>query len=166
MTHRKLNNPKHSAYNVEVAKAYFKVLRMTKQIVAKLDSYEARCTLTQKQKDTYSNIRIHQFVSPLFYLSLEVGCYDKLYIHFGYEQFDVDHDLVGLSSKFVRTLYKYTSASKTELNIEDCVHANYIITTCSELYEAIESSAHHKHTFKAIPFKPKVVRRKVMLAVA
>ncbi|OOQ61347.1 hypothetical protein [Mucilaginibacter pedocola] len=159
-------HPAQLPYNKEVANAYHNVLNAAKRMIAALPAYEARCSLELDEKHSFSDLRIHQFVSPLLYLSLEVGFGDKYYIHFGYEQFDTDHELAGFSSVFLRTLYRLTSKQLTAVNIEDCIHTNNIITTCSELFEVIDDSNHKRHTFKEIRYKPKVSRRKLMKAVA
>ncbi|RFZ81157.1 hypothetical protein DYU05_20585 [Mucilaginibacter terrenus] len=165
MNQKKQPNQAQLPYNAEVTKAYHKVLKFAKQMISTLPAYEARCTLELNEKHAFSELKIHQFVSPMLYLSLEVGEQDSYYIHFGYEQFDSESRLADFSSKFVRAIYRLTSRQATTIDIEDCVHTNNLITTCSELYEVIEDSAYNKHVFKEIPYRPKNVKRKLMRAV-
>jgi hypothetical protein len=162
MKHKQQVTQTLSPYNAEVTKAYHKVLKYAKDMIATLPNYETRCSLELSAKHAFSTLKIHQFVSPMLYLSLEVGSQDKMYIHFGFEQFDTESNLAGFSSKFVRELYRLTSRSLTAVNIQ----TNNLITTCAELYEVIECSEYNTHVFKEISYRPKVVKRKVMRAVA
>jgi hypothetical protein len=157
--------PAIDAYNAAVTKAYFRVLDYAKDMIATLPAYEPRCSLELEESHNHSDVKTHQFVSPVFFLDLHWSLI-TLQIHFGYEQFDTDSELADFSSEFVRALYKFTSKAYTKVNIEDCVHCNNIITTCSDLFEAIDDSNYKRHTFKEIPFKEKLSKRKAMRAVA
>jgi hypothetical protein len=49
-----------------------------------------------------------------------------------------------LTSAFIRSIYRSTSVENTGINIEDCVHTDWVITNCAELYEYIaDRNKHH-----------------------
>jgi hypothetical protein len=152
-------------YNAAVTKAYFRVLTYAKEMIAQLPNYEARCSLELEEGHNTSEFKTHEFISPLLYLSLEWNRL-SLQIHFGYENFDTNSELADFSSEFVRALYKFTSRAYTKWNIEDCVHTNNLITTCSELFEVIDDGRNKRHIFKEIPYQEKNLKRKPMQAVA
>jgi hypothetical protein len=157
--------PAIDAYNAAVTKAYFRTLEYAKEMIATLHPYEARCSLEFEESNSDAIFKTHQFVSPVLFLDLHWDLI-TLQIHFGYECFDTNSELADFSSEFVRALYKFTSKPYTKVNIEDCVHCNNIITTCSDLFEAIDDSNHKRHTFKEIPYKERQSKRKTMQAVA
>jgi hypothetical protein len=156
-----------AAFNNEVHRAYFKLLKQTEKLIATLQQHELRCTLQQQDNTPISVFsKVHELVSPLLYLSLQCCDGERLSIKFGFEQGGDDYRFSHITAKFLRTLYKCTASENTTVDIEDCIHTDYIIVNCSELYECIEDSHHKLHTFKLIKHRSTATQRKRMLSVA
>lgn len=153
-------------YNEAVKKAYFKILKGSKQLLSSTFRHELRCTLCRSNKPGTMVTTIDELVNPLFYLSLECNDGERFSIHFGFELFKHECEYSMITSKFVRLLYKLTSIEHTAINIEDCINAEYVITDCSALYEAIEDSNNKQHKLTVVQYKPAAVKRKQMKAVA
>jgi hypothetical protein len=155
-----------SAYNKQVKGAYFKVLKQLKLLLATIERHELRCTLQkQDQSKIVFSTTVHEIFSPLAYLSLQCRDGERFTIHFGVEQLIDDLQYSYVTTGFVRILYKLTSSELTAINIEDCVNVEYIITSCSELYEVVEDR-NSTYEFSLIKHKPAAMKRKQMAAVA
>ena len=155
---------KLSPYNQAVHTAYFKLLKETKQLLATIERHELRSTLQREDNgEICFGLKVHQIISPIVYLSLECEDGEYLSIHFGFELFEADNVYSGVSGRFLRNLYKLTSASNTGVNIEDCVSTRYIVTQCSELYEAVEGNNCH-YIYSIIKHKPTPRQRKLRVA--
>lgn len=155
-------DPQTAAYNTEVKKAYFKVLKEAKALIATVERHELRCTLYQgdRSKPVFMN-KVHEFVSPLFYLCL-MAPVDTYCIHFGFEVGGSNEsDFTELTSKFLRTLYKLTSVEHTAIRIDDCVSTYNVITECNELFDYMEERGKSNHTFELIEYKPQGMKRKL-----
>lgn len=160
------NEPASSAYNKAVKGAYFKLWRGTQQLLTTVERHELRCTLQRQDRSAISfGSKVHEVINPLIYLSLECNDGELLSIHFGFEQLVEDQEYSHITSRFVRLLYKLTASENTSINIESCINTDYIITSCSELYEVVEDRMKH-HSFSLIKYKPATTRRKQMMAVA
>jgi hypothetical protein len=148
-------------YNVEVRKAYFKILKQAKTLIATVEQHELRCTLYQedRSKQVFMN-KVHEFVNPLIYLCLlcPVDAYE---IRFGINVFNGESDYTVITSKFLRILYKVTSEDHTAINIEGCVTTDNVITECSELFDYLEERGKSNHTFELIPYKAATIKRKL-----
>lgn len=156
-----------SAYNMAVKTAYFKLLKAATQLIATVEQHELRCTLQREIKSEISlGSKVHEVISPIIYLSLECNDADRLSIHFGFELFQGDSEYAHITSRFIRMLYKLTAVEQTGINIEDCISTDYVLTSCSELYEVIEDSPFKEHTFKLIKHKVTAAQRKQRLSVA
>ncbi|MBD1364441.1 hypothetical protein IDJ77_11535 [Mucilaginibacter sp. ZT4R22] len=153
-------------YNKSVGLAYFVVLKQAKQMLSTLEPEELRYTLEREDNATsQAGAIIHELVNPLIYLRLECSNEDVLSIHFGIEQVTNQEGLSAITSKLIRLVYKHTAKEATGINIERCVKTDWLINSCSELYEYIEERNKH-HTFKQIKYKVTAARRKLILAVA
>jgi len=160
------NDPTSLAYNKAVKAAYFKLWKLTQQLLATIERHELRCTLQRQDRTAIAfGSKVHEVINPLIYLSLECNDDELLSIHFGFEQLVEDQEYSHITSRFVRLLYKLTATENTSINIESCINTDYIITSCSELYEVVEDRMKH-HTFSLIKHKPAATRRKQMMAVA
>jgi hypothetical protein len=162
MKHKATTDKLTLAYNAEVKKAYFKVLKEAKALIATVEQHELRCTLYQadRSKPVFMN-KVHEFVSPLIYLSL-MAPVDTYCIHFGFELGSSSQsDFTELTSKFLRKLYKLTSIEHTAINIEDCVSTYNVITEATELFDYMEERGKSNHTFELIAYKPKTAKRKL-----
>jgi len=154
--------PQTTAYNAEVKKAYFKVLKEAKALIATVEQHELRCTLAQgdRSKPVFMN-KVHEFVSPLIYLCL-MAPVDTYCIHFGFEVGGSgENDFTKLTSAFLRTLYKLTSVEHTVIKIDDCVSTYNVITECNELFDYMEERGKSNHTFELIKYKPQGIKRKL-----
>ncbi|NOW99173.1 hypothetical protein [Mucilaginibacter sp. SG564] len=150
-----------------VKTAYFKLLKATTKLLATVEQHELRCTLQREIKSEISfGSKVHEIISPMIYLCLECNYAAKLSIHFGFELFQGDNEYSYITSRFLRMLYKLTAVEHTGINIEDCVNTEYVLTSCSELYEIIEDSSFKEHTFKLIKHKVTIAQRKQRLSVA
>jgi hypothetical protein len=151
-----------SAYNAEVRRVYYKILKQAKALISTVEQHELRCSLVQNErsKPVYMN-KVHEFVSPLLYLCLMCPV-DTYYIYFGFDVYSRgENDYTALTSKFMRTLYSLTSAEHTTINIEDCISTYNVITECNALFEYMEERGKSNHTFELITYKPKVIKRKL-----
>lgn len=163
MKHQSKHDLSGSAYNAEVRKAYHKILKQAKALIATVEQHELRCSLVQadRSKPVFMN-KVHEFVSPLIYLCLMCPV-DTYEIYFGFELgSSTESDFTALTSKFMRTLYKQTSAEQTTINIEDCVSTYNVITECNELFDYMEERGKSNHDFELIPYKPQSAKRKLM----
>lgn len=155
-----------SPYNAEVRKAYFKILKQSKALLSEIEQHEIRCTLYQanRSKPVFMH-KVHEFVNPLIYLCLMSSGEDYT-IHFGFDVFgggrNTENDFTKLTSKFMRILYKVTSAEHTAVNIEYCITTYNVITECTELFDYMEERGKSNHTFELIPHKPKPIKRNLM----
>lgn len=149
-----------STYNAEVSKAYFKILKQTKALLATIPYDELRYTLVHSEgKEPGFNVKVDEFVNPLCYLCLIYGAIDTLEIHFGFEAYNGDRGFGDITTQFLRLLYSITSANQTTVNIEGCINCNEVQTDCSDLYECLEDSRIKRHKFVQIAYKPKPIKR-------
>jgi len=155
---------KNVPYNKEVQATYFKVLKYAKQQLATIEYEELRFTLERSEEPVIGSI-IHEIVSPVLYLRLELHTDKLMRIHFGIEQVHLIGKVSDITTKFLRTLYKLTAKEVTTVNIEASVATDWFINSCSAMYEHIEERLKY-HTFKQIPYKVSAQKRKQMLSVA
>jgi hypothetical protein len=151
-----------SAYNAEVRKAYHRILKQAKALIATVEQHELRCSLVQadRSKPVFMN-KVHEFVNPLIYLCLMCPV-DTYEIYFGFELgSSSESDFTNLTSKFMRILYKQTSAEQTTINIEDCVSTYNVITECNDLFDYMDERGKSNHTFELIPYKAATIKRKL-----
>jgi len=156
-------NPQVLTYNAEVRKAYYKILKQAKAMIATVEQHELRCSLVQadRSKPVFMN-KVHEFVNPLLYMCLMCPV-DTYEIYFGFELGSSgESDFTELTSKFMRILYKSTSAEHTAINIEDCVSTYNVITECNDLFDYMHERGKSAHTFELIAYKPKPIKRKLM----
>jgi hypothetical protein len=149
-------------YNVEVRKAYHKILKQAKALIATVEQHELRCSLVQadRSKPVFMN-KVHEFVNPLIYLCLMCPV-DTYEIYFGFELgSSSESDFTALTSKFMRILYNATSENNTAINIEGCVSTYNVITECTELFDYMEERGKSNHTFELIPYKATTIKRKL-----
>jgi hypothetical protein len=162
MKHQSKHDLSSSAYNAEVRKAYHRILKQAKALIATVEQHELRCSLVQadRSKPAFMN-KVHEFVSPLIYLCLMCPV-DTYEIYFGFEiGSSSESDFTALTSKFMRILYKSTSGEQTTINIEDCVSTYNVITECTELFDYMEERGKSNHSFELIPYKPQATKRKL-----
>ena len=160
------NDPRILPYNKAVKAAYYKILKGVKNLIATIERHDLRCTIHLTAKPIGGGEKEHQLISPILYLALDTdddGEY--LCIRFGFEQFSDRNFFTDITAKFMRMIYSVTSKAYNEINIEDCLYTAAVITDCSELFEAIESS-HMNYPITVIPYKPAAVKRRQMQAVA
>jgi len=147
------NNIKH---NDGVKTAYFKILKYGKVLLTQVPEKPLRQTLERPLTVNHNALEIiHEFISPLIYLRLE--CYsDMLFcIHYGYEQNELYTKYYPITSAFIRSIYRFTAKENTEINIEGCVHTDWVITNCAELFEYI-GDRNKYHTFRTIDYIPSI----------
>lgn len=150
-------------YNAEVSKAYFKILKQTKALLATIPYDELRYTLVHSEgKEPGFNVKVDEFVSPLCYLCLIYGDIDTLEIYIGFEAYNGDRGFGDIITQFLRLIYTLTAANQTTVNIEGCVNCNEVQTDCSDLYECLEDSRIKRHKFVQLAYKPKPVKRKLL----
>lgn len=148
-----------SAYNAEVLKAYRKIFKEAKALIASVERHELRCILERTgSAEPKLFAKVNELISPILYLSLEYAGLEQLSIYYGFEQFTGKCDYSDITAKFVRLLYKLTSVEHTMINIEDCVNTEYVIAECSALYDTVEGNNKH-HTLTVIPYKRRAKRK-------
>jgi hypothetical protein len=149
-----------------VKAAFYKILKGTKNLIATVERHDLRCTITLIDKPIGSCAKEHQLISPILYLALDTDDDgERLCIRFGFEQFSDRNAFTDITAKFLRMIYTVTAQANNEVNIEYCLYTAAVITDCSELYEAIESS-HINYPVTVIPYKSAVVKKKQLNAVA
>lgn len=147
-------------YNKTVKEVHQSVYRKAKQLLATIEQEELRYTLERETRVIKPDTVIHEFVNPLLYLRLECDRQGMLNIHWGFEEVMNDDRLSHITAMFMRALYHHTDKGTTSVNIEDAVKTNWLIKTCSEMYEYLEERNKH-HTFKQIAYKAAPVKRKL-----
>jgi hypothetical protein len=152
---------KRVAYNNAVKTAYFKILKRTKELLTTLEDESLRGTLHlyRKPKKLHVLNTVHEFISPVIYLSLECVGQQKLSICFGFEQLGVEHDYSTITGSFMRTLYTMTAKEHTPINIEACINTDYVFTHCTDLFKSIANG--NTHTFKQLQYKSKAIVRRL-----
>lgn len=153
-------------YNKVVKAAYYKILKGAKSLIATVERHDLRCTIHLTAKPIGGGAKEHQLISPILYLALDTDDDgEHLCMRFGFEQFSDRNFFTDITARYLRMIYTITANANNEINIEDCLYTAAVITDCSELYEAIESS-HMNYPVTVIPYKPAAVKRKQMRAVA
>lgn len=148
------------AFNSEVRKVYFRILREAKALIAANERDELRYTLIKEDKALQGQGIIHELISPLLYLRLECDGTGEYAVHYGYEPRPITSEFCTMNAPFVRFIYKLTAAENTSVNIEESVRIDFVINHCSELYEHVAEHNRH-HFFQLIPYKAKAVKRKL-----
>jgi hypothetical protein len=142
-----------SCYTQTITCAYGKIINEAKHHIACLEEKPLRQVLERTNKGTTTpGIIIHEFLSPLIYLRLEHPVDGKFIIHYGYEQTECFTKYYPITSAFIRSIYRYTAKENTEINIESCVHTDWVITNCAELFEYI-GDRNKYHTVSTIEFR-------------
>jgi hypothetical protein len=161
-TKQQTTQDKRVAYNDAVKTAYFKILKRTKQLLSTLEDESLRGTLRlyRKPKKLHVLNTVHEFISPVIYLSLECVGQQKLSICFGFEQLGVEHDYSTITGSFMRALYTVTAKEQTPINIEACINTDYVFTHCTDLFKSIASG--NTHTLKQLRYKSMVKIKRVM----
>ena len=166
MKQRTINDSRTLPYNKAVKAAYYKILKGAKNLIATVERHDLRCIIYLIAKPIGANSKELQLISPILYLALNTDDDgEHLCIQFGFEQFSDRNFYTDITAKFVRMIYNVTAKANNGINIKDCLYIAAVITDCSELYEAIESS-HMNYPITVIPYKPAAVKRKQMRAVA
>lgn len=160
-----LQHPEQLPFNKNVREAYYLILKKAKQALATIVQEELRFSLERESRSIQQDSVIHELVNPLLYLRLECEQDGLLSIHYGFEEVINQQHYSKITSAFVRSIYYYTGKEQTTINIEAAVKTNWLIKTCSEMYEYIEERNKY-HTFKQIAYKPAAVKRKQLLSVA
>lgn len=152
-------------YNNEVRMAYDKILKLVTRHIATVERHDLRCTLQRRDDGEIGfGHKVHELVSPIIYLSLECNDGELLSIHWGFEQFDERCEFSAITAQFIRSIFSFTALEHTSWNIQQCVHTDYVVTNCSELFEVIEDGNRY-HTYKVIPYKA-MAKKKSLRAVA
>ncbi|WDF54893.1 hypothetical protein [Mucilaginibacter sp. KACC 22063] len=148
--------------NQAIIKSFYAILKAAKELLSSIEDEPLRYTLTRidKHKRTRQVI-LHEVVSPLIYLRIELHETNDYSIHYGYETLPAFAPYFNITSAFIRLVYKLSMKDSTDINIEDAVRADWVIDNCSEAYEYIEERNKH-HRFQLIKHKPKQVKRKLM----
>jgi len=133
-------------YNEEVIKAQKNILNVVREIISRCPERPLRQVLIRSQ---YGIVKPHtivyEFLNPLIYLRLECSKESIFNIHYGYEQTERFTKYYPITSAFIRSIYRFTTKENTEINIEDCVHTDWVITNCAELFEYIgDRNKYHK----------------------
>jgi hypothetical protein len=166
MKHSPNTTPENEPYNKAIRESYYLIYRKAKQLLATLEREELRFSLEREDRSAIkTNAILHELISPLLYLRLESDNAGLLAIHFGFEQVLAHNQYSELTASFMRLLYRHTATENTTMNIENCIKTDWMINTCSAMYEHIEERNKY-HTFKQIPYKPATVKRKQLKAVA
>jgi len=143
--------------NQAIQAAYFQIIKQAKQLISSLEEEPLRGILERQDEPVSTGgYIVHELINPLIYLRLEAYKDDILGIHYGYEQSDLYTKYYPITSAFIRSVYYYTAKENTTINIEDCVHTDWVITNCAELYEYI-GDRNKFHISYTIEFERQVV---------
>lgn len=166
MKHSPNTVPENEPFNKAVREAYYLIYRKAKQLLATLEREELRFSLEREDRSAIKpNAILHEIITPLIYLRLESDNAGLLAIHFGFEQVLAHNQYSEFTAAFMRLLYRHTAKEHTAVEIENCIKTDWMINTCSAMYEHIEERNKY-HTFKQISYKPTAVKRKQLKAVA
>jgi len=150
------------SYNEAVRHAYGTIQRKAEQLLAPLEQEELRYVLERTESCTDPPIILHELVSPLLYLRLQLGEDSKLTIHFGAEPSSPFPEIQSITATFLRTLFTLTGKAYTGIDIEGCVKTDWFINVCSEMYEYLEGRTKY-HVFRKIPLKNHTARKRVLI---
>ena len=137
-------------YNKAVRESYFQILKEAKAMLATIEHEELRHSLVREEKSTTPIGVIHEFINPLLYLRLECDTDGLFVIHYGFEMTNENNLLSKTTAGFTRSVYRLTSKEFTAVNIEACVHNDWCITQCADLYEYVDEQQKH-HQFHQEP---------------
>ena len=155
-------NTEQATYNKAVTNVYFKLLKAAKELLAAKEAEPVRYTLTRCEKHKQTRqITLHDFISPLLYLRLELYPNNEMAIHYGYEAQPVFSPYYHVSASFIRLVYKLTSCNGDNINIEDAIRIDWIVTNSGNAYEYLEEQGTKYHDFELLKHKPKQVKRKL-----
>jgi hypothetical protein len=121
-----------NAQNKSVSASYLLITKVTKQLISTLPEELLRHAI---EIDGTSKIsirpKLHELITPLTYLCLKElnGAYK---IHFGFDQ---NKEFAHITGQFVRVVYKLTMRDHTNIDIEDCVQVDSIITDTAGLID-------------------------------
>jgi hypothetical protein len=158
-------NPEQATYNKAVTNVYFKLLKAAKELLATNEAEPVRYTLTRCEKHKQTRqITLHDFISPLLYLRLELYPNNEMAIHYGYEAQPVFSPYYHVSATFIRIVYKLTSYNGEGINLEDAIRIDWIVTSSSDAYEYLEEQGTKYHQYELLKYKPKQMKRKLRKA--
>ena len=152
------------SYNESVQRAYKLILAKALHLLTTLEQEELRYILERKQKGAEPPIIIHELVSPIIYLRLELAQDSRMMIHFGAEPSSPFPEIQAITSTFIRILFTLTGKAYTGVDIEDCVKTDWLINVCSEMFEYLEDRTKY-HTFRKVPYKKSTARKRVLEVV-
>ncbi|MBW4890121.1 hypothetical protein KXQ82_10360 [Mucilaginibacter sp. HMF5004] len=144
--------------NEAVVTSYLAITKITKQIISSIPQ-EALRYMIEIDRKAFESIKpkIHELVSPIFYLCLRDSKMGYL-IHFGY---DTNRDFHVFTNQFIRAVFKLTMAQYTNVDIEDCIQTDSIITDISGLFDELQFK-HPSYPCKLVKYKPSAVKRKIL----
>lgn len=155
-------NQEQLTFNKSVLQAYFKMLKAAKELLSTIEDEPLRYSLIREdRKEGTRQITLHQFISPLLYLRLDLHSNNEMCIHYGYETLPVVSPYYEFTASFVRTLYKLTMSDGVSPNIEQALRIDWVLTNIGDCYEHLEEMGHRQHRFELIKYKPKQVKRKL-----
>jgi hypothetical protein len=146
------------ARNRAVMTSYLAISKIVKQLIAALPQDILRYIVELDSK-AFPGIspKLHELVSPIFYLCLRESN-GLLMIHFGC---DMSEQFASSTNQFIRAVYKLTMAQYTEVDIEDCVQTDSIITDTSGLFDLLQWK-HPSYPYKIIKYKSITGKRKIL----
>lgn len=155
-------NQEQSTYNKAVIQAYFKMLKGAKELLSTIEEEPLRYSLIREDRDVRSRkLTLHQFISPLLYLRLDLHANSEMCIHYGYESLPVVSPYYVVTAKFIRMLYKLSMDNGASPNIEKAIRNDWVLTNIGDCYQHLEEMGHKQHQFELIPYKPNSSKRKL-----
>lgn len=145
--------------NQAIRVAFNKILSEAEQKISTIQDEPLRQIMSRTNCGSIKQ----EFINALIYLRLERTDAGIYAIHYGYEQSERISKYYPITSAFIRSVYKYTSINYTGINIEHCLHTDWVITNCAELFEYIGDRNKH-HEVKTLDYKP--ISKKHTLKVA
>jgi hypothetical protein len=154
-------NQEQLTYNKAVKEIYFKMLKAAKELLSNIQDEPLRYSLCREDRHpTKRYITLHQFISPLLYLRLDLHN-NEMCIHYGYETLPVVSPYYEVTASFIRIVYKLTMDDGVSTNIEQALRIDWVLTNTGDCYQHLEEMGHKQHLFKLVKFKPRQIKRKL-----
>jgi hypothetical protein len=158
-------NPLDHTINDTIYCAYLTIVNYSKKLISSIPEEPLRQILEKTNNSSIKiNSVIHELISPLVYLRLDCSKKGAYQIHYGYEQTDIYIKHYPVTSAFIRSIYRYTDKKNTVIDIEDCIHTDWVITNCAELFEYIGDRNKH-HVVSTLAYKPEKQQKRVLQTV-
>ena len=153
-------------HNQAIKAAYFQIIQQAKQLISNLEEEPLRGILMRQDEPiSTGGCIIDELINTLIYLRLKAYKDDAFAIHYGYEQNDLYTKYYPVTSAFIRSVYYCTAKENTHVNVGDCVHTDWVVTNCAELFEYI-GDRNKFHKYKTLVYQNSASRQNLIIKQA